>query len=824
MKKLLLIFVLNFLLLTPGLAQIHFEYGKIINQTNGKVTKVKDNVINGNDNNSILINAPTLLSPANHSEVYSSFVMLQWKPVDSAAEYELQVSKDPTFNSIDYDYFTTMSSNNYTYVQFGNTYYWRVQARDPHMNKSNWSDVWEFNGVQRFITLINPSNNSIVENQQVVFTWNALTGTHHYLLQISSVSDFSSIIYQTPFLYSSTFSYFNITCGIKYYWQVMAYNNIGVFIAKSETRNFIYRTSILTTPELISPVDNTILDTCNLTLQWQPVTGDSIYNLEVSTDSTFTSVIKDSTGINSTSYHITNLTFNANYFWRVRAENGCQISNWSKVWNFTASSSDSILYLASPPDNSFLDVGAGKPIILKWNPVCEASKYRLEVSPKSDFNIKFYDTTNIYLNIILPLYGWQACMPYYWRVSAFNSIGELINQSEVWKFTLRMSDPDAPELISPKNISVIDSSNVTLQWHPYIGDLPYTLELSNDSTFATFVEIDTALTDTSHILKNLKLFTKYFWRVRAENSCYISDWSEIWNFSITYHISVLTLISPINNSVNEMIYPSSTAFVWNSVPLAEHYRIEISTNPTFATLIDNNDMIIDTTYFSSILLCGIRYFWRVSAFDITNKLIARSNEWNFSYRTSELAAPKLKSPINDTIVDKDNISFIWFSIPGDSTFTINVSIDSNFSSDYLYIWNLSGSQFGVDAFAPNTRYYWRLRAENKCAISNWSEVTYFKTSPNPDFVSELPNDSNNSLKFIIYPNPATNSINIYFQNSYSSNTVLKIINECGIELIKKGINNQNNIEIDLSNLSSGVYYCILRSEANSLAQKFTIIK
>ena len=93
--------------------------------------------------------------------------------------------------------------------------------------------------------------------------------------------------------------------------------------------------------------------------------------------------------------------------------------------------------------------------------------------------------------------------------------------------------PDIPLLIYPaKNFEVSDLS-VNLVWHKSFQAITSELEVSTDNEFSTLFLTSSNLSDTVYTLNNLAEGTDYFWRVRAVNTSGISNWSEVWNFSVS---------------------------------------------------------------------------------------------------------------------------------------------------------------------------------------------------------------------------------------------------------------------------------------------------
>jgi hypothetical protein len=84
------------------------------------------------------------------------------------------------------------------------------------------------------------------------------------------------------------------------------------------------------------------------------------------------------------------------------------------------------------------------------------------------------------------------------------------------------------------------------------------------------------------------------------------------------------------------------------------------------------------------------------------------------------------------------------------------------------------------------------------------------------------------LRIQSFPNPFNNSTQIKIEVAESSNISLKLFNVLG-EQVDSIINDyrlkgEYQINYNSNNLSSGVYYCILSSEKNSISSKIMLIK
>ncbi|MBE37269.1 MAG: hypothetical protein CMP50_01190 [Flavobacteriales bacterium] len=87
-------------------------------------------------------------------------------------------------------------------------------------------------------------------------------------------------------------------------------------------------------------------------------------------------------------------------------------------------------------------------------------------------------------------------------------------------------------------------------------------------------------------------------------------------------------------------------------------------------------------------------------------------------------------------------------------------------------------------------------------------------------------NENNNTWLNIYPNPANNQLNIIFNNAINNNTIIlfdhlgKVCDNIQVQNIAAG----GKITIDVSNLSSGLYFIHLINDNISLKQSFTVNK
>lgn len=153
-------------------------------------------------------------------------VTLKWSKIEKAQEYYIQLSTDPSFQTVDQSD-STAADTSITFSGLSKTekYYWRVQVRTA-TDLGPWSNVYSF-----VTTLTPPSTPEIVsaapsQNGYYTFTWNKEPDAAQYSLQVSTTGAFASIFKSTSTTDTSkTLTWFSENQN--YYWRVQASNIAG---------------------------------------------------------------------------------------------------------------------------------------------------------------------------------------------------------------------------------------------------------------------------------------------------------------------------------------------------------------------------------------------------------------------------------------------------------------------------------------------------------------------------------------------------------------------------------------------------------------------
>ena len=458
--------------------------------------------------------------------------------------YTLQVDTTPSFSSpllVTENVTSSLSNtdNLSKYVDnmhFGTRYYWRVRAYHTQ-DTSGWSFVRQF-CTQRIVGLNSPSADVTGQYTRINFQWNNARGCTSYTLQVDTSQTFSSPLLRTSTVsntVSNTDSYVstyvnNLRYGTRYYWRVQASN-----ASSSSLWSVVRQFTTGVRPSLNDPSNNsTGYNISTYKLYWNNHRGSTSYAVQVDTTPTFSSPLLQSRNVtvsqtNTDNYIYTTptgLRYGTTYYWRVRASNAADTSEWSLTWKFTTQYNVTTGPTLSSPANDSVGV-AHNAAILSWQSLANMTGYRYWVSTNSSFtDTVAMATTSLTFTSLTNLY---PSTTYYWKVQGSYATGQS-NWSSAWHFSTADVPLAAPVLVAPINQGNVPQTSVSLSWQSVFGALTYQVQFSLDSLFQTAVSSYTTA-DTHYSISGLPRNMNYYWRVRSANNNATSDWSSIWTFS-----------------------------------------------------------------------------------------------------------------------------------------------------------------------------------------------------------------------------------------------------------------------------------------------------
>jgi alpha-tubulin suppressor-like RCC1 family protein len=283
---------------------------------------------------------------------------------------------------------------------------------------------------------------------------------------------------------------------------------------------------------------------------------------------------------------------------------------------------------------------------------------------------------------------------YYWRVRSEDSMGY-----SKWSDTFQLQTlVQVPKLVSATTLD----REVSLSWSISDTTNMFKFYIYRDTLASSSKLIDSvSSTSRSYVDKKVIGSTRYFYQLRLENKQYV-----LGDYSQTRSVSVMgtpELQKPVNSSVNQALKP---ILRYGKTRYAQQYLVQLSTVRTFASVIHNTKVSVDTFAVTTLLKNNSTYYWRVRSEDSMGY-----SKWSDTFQLQTLVQVPIvlnRSTIDTQVVlnwkISDTTNMFKFYIYRDTTATAKTLIDSVSSSSRTYVDNY---------VQVSTKYYYRIRLENK---------------------------------------------------------------------------------------------------------------
>ncbi len=264
---------------------------------------------------------------------------------------------------------------------------------------------------------LSPPDNAFQQPVTAVLVWSSSPPVTSYHIQVGTDSTFTSTVLNDSTIVDTSRIVSGLTSGTQYYWRVRTKNGSSAS-QFSATWDFL---TALQTPAQVFPQNSSVAIPTNVTLRWSPVPGALHYHIQLGTDSTFvTGITKNDSTIVDTSRTVNGLAASTWYYWRIRARNGVEGSEFSSVATFrTSGQLPSPVVLAGPANGV---ATRGDTVVCIWrHSEPGVVRYWFEISPDSLFHFSVVDSlvadTSKVVRQLLP------DATHWWRVRAWNSDG-----------------------------------------------------------------------------------------------------------------------------------------------------------------------------------------------------------------------------------------------------------------------------------------------------------------------------------------------------------------------------------------------------------------
>ena len=432
---------------------------------------------------------------------------LKWNAVSGAAKYEVYRARSRSGEYIKYSTVTGTSYTNTSYIEDGNTYYYKVRALDASGTAGAWSSIVSVTyRAASTGTLSAPTVTGGNDAQgRPTLKWNAVSGAAKYEVYRARSRSGEYIKYSTVTGTSYTNTSY-IEDGNTYYYKVRALDANGTAGAWSSIVSVSYRaasTGTLSAPTVTGGNDSQ----GRPTLTWKAVTGAAKYEV-YRARSRSGEYIKYST-VTGTSYTNTSYIENGNtYYYKVRAlKSDGTAGAWSSIVSVTYKQT-----LSAPAVTGGNDA-QGRPT-LKWKAVSGAAKYEVYRARSKDGDYIKYSTVTgtSYTNTSYIENG----NTYYYKVRALDANGTAGAWSSIVSVTYRAASTGT--LSAPTVTGGNDAQGrPTLKWKAVTGAAKYEVyrSYSRDGSYSKYsTQTSTAYTNSSYLTSG----TTYYYKVRALGS------------------------------------------------------------------------------------------------------------------------------------------------------------------------------------------------------------------------------------------------------------------------------------------------------------------
>ncbi|MEO9965046.1 MAG: fibronectin type III domain-containing protein, partial [Reichenbachiella sp.] len=441
------------------------KYYYRIRAVNGSGTSVSSNGRNAYT----IPNTPSLNNASNQEQ--NSFEA-SWGAVTRADSYRLDVSTSSSFSSYVSGYNNRSvlgTSQTVTGLNPGTTYYFRVRAYDTSGTTTSSSSA-----SKSTITIPDEPNTSAPSHlNQTSFraNWVAETGASSYRLDVSEVSDFSSVVdgYDNKFSSGTSETVIGLDGGKTYYYRVQAVNSSG-FSDPSPVHG-----TVLLKPANPSAESASNPEPHQFTANWQDntISPDS-YLVEIADNDDFINPLAGyDDPITGTSIDIIGLDGGTTYYYRLKAINNSGESNYSNVIE--------IITVPGQPQTTTPSDFSETSFSANWEAEGGSSAYYLDVSESDDFSSFLPGYNNLFVNgTTQEISDLARGSSYYYRVKAANSSG--ISISSTGEPALTISQ--AP---TPQSATDYTQAEFVTHWEAVSGADSYLLDVSESDNFSSFV-------------------------------------------------------------------------------------------------------------------------------------------------------------------------------------------------------------------------------------------------------------------------------------------------------------------------------------------------
>jgi hypothetical protein len=502
----------------------------------------------------------------------------------------------------------------------------------------------------------------------------------------------------------TTYNNTSLDCDTTYHYRVRAYN-IGGDSGYSNAAN---ATTVVCSVAAPTNLTATPISQTQINLAWTDNSNnESGFKVERSPNgaSDWTQIATVGADVNA--YSDTGLTCHTTYYYRVRAYEAGDNSNYSNTANTTT-----IVCPLSAPSNLTATPVSQTQIDLAWTDNSNNEDgFKIERSPNGTSD--WTQIATVGANVTTYSNSGLTCSTaYYYRVRAYNASSDS-GYSNTANATTITCTPAAPSGLTATQVS---QTQINLAWTDNSNnESGFKIERSPNGTSGWTQIAMVGANVTAYSDTGLTCSTTYYYRVRAYNAGGNSGYSNTANTTTV----VCTPTMPSGLTATQVSQAQiDLAWVDNSNN-ESGFKIERSPNGTsdwtqIATIGANI-----TTYSNTGLTCGTTYYYRVRAYNAGGD----SGYSNTANGATVACAPVAPSGLTATQVSQTQINLAWTdNSSNENGFKIERS--PNGASGWTQIATVGAgvTTYGSTGLTCSTTYYYRVRAYNAGGDSGYSNT------------------------------------------------------------------------------------------------------
>ncbi|GAA5032893.1 hypothetical protein GCM10023258_32300 [Terrabacter aeriphilus] len=572
----------------------------------------------------------------------SATPVLGWQASVGARRYDVELSAVPDFSSILFTRSTTNTRLVPTVMLPDGDVFWRVRTVD-----AAGIGAWATSALAVRSTLPptpkGPADGSSLAQpaNPPLLSWTAVPGATSYLVDVDVDTDFVGASTYTTKTTSVVVP--DARADGRYYWRVRAQLANGRYTAYSVVWGYSIGPLSQVTPSY--PEDGAAVE--DVVLSWNPVAGAKTYELQVSTDQDFNTLLDNKVNLKGTRYSPPTTYLNDQYYWRVRARNAQgETFDWQQVEQKRLVQRNwldrpTLLHPADMPSPP-----TGDDFYFEWEPVQHATRYQLDLGRDPNFSPLSFTTCEMAGTTYTPahLLDRKNCAPvqggvYYWRVRAIDGPADVQGiYSEIHSFVYATGQVIQTAPADGASVSV-----PTLRWQAARDVEKYRVILTSGTgrvvadikTYALSWTSDKALAATDG---------PYSWTVQSitadgrESPRYAPRRFELLENAPT--TGALEALTPIGAGTATNRFPG---LAWQPAEDAAYYRVRIGDKNSEYFYDEATAPILSTKYAypaatdtSLAILKPGEYRWFVEAFSARNVRLAQGTTMG-SFTITELA-------------------------------------------------------------------------------------------------------------------------------------------------------------------------------------------